>query len=67
MTRSPTRRHARLGALDLAGMTMLQALSDTARAHGAEVRLTPVVVPAYWGGPLNDGLGPTVGLTGEVS
>lgn len=46
---------------------MLQALFDTARAHGAEVRLTPVVVQAYWGGPVNDGLGPTAGLTGEVS
>ncbi|QIY68926.1 hypothetical protein HEP84_06645 [Streptomyces sp. RLB1-33] len=67
MTRSPTRRHARLGALDLTGVTMLQALFDTARAHGAEVRLTPVVVPAYWGGPVNDGLGPTAGLTVDVS
>lgn len=34
---------------------MLQALFDTARAHGAEVRLTPVVVPAYWGGPVFTG------------
>lgn len=47
-------------------MTILQALFDTARARGAEVRLTPVVVPAYWGGPVNDGLGPTAGMTGDV-
>ncbi|MFF7887791.1 hypothetical protein ACH40F_40945 [Streptomyces sp. NPDC020794] len=44
--------HARLGALDLAGVTMLQTLFDTARAHGTEVCLTPVVVPAYWDGPV---------------
>ncbi|MER5757253.1 hypothetical protein [Streptomyces sp. NPDC002088] len=44
--------HARLGALDLAGLQMLQTLFDTARVHGTEVRLTPVVVPAYWDGPV---------------
>ncbi|MFJ8273794.1 hypothetical protein ACIQ8G_26530 [Streptomyces sp. NPDC094154] len=43
--------HARLRALDLAGMQMLQALFDAARVHGTEVRLTPVAVPAYWDGP----------------
>ncbi|MET9759950.1 hypothetical protein ABZ016_12955 [Streptomyces sp. NPDC006372] len=43
--------HARLGALDLAGMQMLQTLFDSARVHGTEVRLTPVAVPAYWDGP----------------
>ncbi|WP_225626587.1 hypothetical protein [Streptomyces werraensis] len=43
--------HARLGALDLAGMQMLQALFDAARVHGTEVRLMPVAVPAYWDGP----------------
>lgn len=31
---------------------MLQTIFDTARAHGAEVRLTPVVVPTYWDGPV---------------
>ncbi|MFJ5532643.1 hypothetical protein [Streptomyces sp. NPDC093261] len=41
-------RHARLRALDLAGMQLLQILFDAARVHGAEVRLTPVAVPAYW-------------------
>ncbi|MFJ9589688.1 hypothetical protein [Streptomyces acidicola] len=44
--------HARLGALDLAGMQMLQTLFDAAYAHGTEVFLTPVVVPAYWDGPV---------------
>ncbi|MEU3760065.1 hypothetical protein [Streptomyces albogriseolus] len=43
--------HARLGALDLAGMQMLQALFDAARVHGTEVRLMPVAVPAYWDCP----------------
>ncbi|MFM9700684.1 hypothetical protein [Streptomyces europaeiscabiei] len=43
--------HARLGALDLAGLQMLQTLFDTARVHGTEVRLTHVAVPAYWDGP----------------
>ncbi|MEU3620190.1 hypothetical protein ABZ725_49155 [Streptomyces sp. NPDC006872] len=42
---------ARLGALDLASLQMLQTLFDTARVHGTEVRLTPVAVPAYWDGP----------------
>jgi hypothetical protein len=42
--------HARLGALDLAGMQMLQTLFDAARVHGTEVRLAPVAVPAYWDG-----------------
>ncbi|MFE8950438.1 hypothetical protein [Streptomyces sp. NPDC007856] len=44
--------HARLGALDLAGMQMLQTLFDAARLHGTEVRLAPVAVPAYWDGPV---------------
>jgi hypothetical protein len=44
--------HARLGALDLAGVQMLQALFDTARVHGTAVCLTPVAVPAYWDGPV---------------
>ncbi|WP_189317598.1 hypothetical protein [Streptomyces brasiliensis] len=44
--------HARLGALDLAGVEMLQALFDAARVHGTEVCLTPVAVPAYWDGPV---------------
>ncbi|MFD5952112.1 hypothetical protein ACFWAZ_39920 [Streptomyces collinus] len=43
--------HARLGALDLAGLQLLQALFDTARVHGTEVRLTPGAVPAYWESP----------------
>ncbi|MGQ4437163.1 hypothetical protein [Streptomyces sp. SAS_260] len=43
--------HARLGALDLAGVQLLQALFDAARVHGIEVCLTPVAVPAYWKGP----------------
>ncbi|MDC2956861.1 hypothetical protein PO587_20560 [Streptomyces gilvifuscus] len=44
--------HARLGALDLAGLQLLQTLFDTARVHGTEVFLTPVVVPACWDGPV---------------
>ncbi|MCX4706977.1 hypothetical protein OG252_00275 [Streptomyces sp. NBC_01352] len=44
--------HARLGALDLAGLQRLQALFDAARIHGTEVRLAPVAVPAYWAGPV---------------
>ena len=43
--------HARLGALDLVGVQLLQALFDAAHVHGTEVRLTPVAVPAYWKGP----------------
>ncbi|MYS92292.1 MULTISPECIES: hypothetical protein [Streptomyces] len=43
--------HARLGALDLAGMRVLQTLFDAAHIHGTEVRLAPVPVPAYWNGP----------------
>ncbi|MCX4598407.1 hypothetical protein OG819_55730 [Streptomyces sp. NBC_01549] len=43
--------HARLGALDVAGVQMLQVLFDAARVHGTEVCLTPVAVPAYWEGP----------------
>ncbi|MGW7259534.1 hypothetical protein [Streptomyces sp. NPDC054834] len=43
--------HTRLGALDLAGVGMMQTLFDAARIHGTEVCLTPVAVPAYWGGP----------------
>ncbi|MBX7555636.1 hypothetical protein ABZX95_47950 [Streptomyces sp. NPDC004232] len=44
--------HARLGSLDLAAVQMLQTLFDAARAHGTEVRLMPVAVPAYWDGPV---------------
>lgn len=44
--------HARLGALDLAGVEMLQALFDAARVHGTEACLTPVAVPTYWDGPV---------------
>ncbi|MFJ4525624.1 hypothetical protein ACIP4Y_32560 [Streptomyces sp. NPDC088810] len=44
--------HARIGALDLASMQMLQTLFDAARVHGTEVRLTPVAVPACWDGPV---------------
>ncbi|MFE9883151.1 hypothetical protein [Streptomyces sp. NPDC005784] len=44
--------HACIGALDLAGVQMLQTLFDVARVHGTEVRLTPVAVPAYWNGPV---------------
>ncbi|POX58086.1 hypothetical protein C3492_39630 [Streptomyces sp. Ru62] len=42
---------ARLGALDLAGVQVMQTLFDAARIHGTEVCLTPVAVPAYWNGP----------------
>ncbi|MGW1807142.1 hypothetical protein [Streptomyces sp. NPDC002078] len=44
--------HARLGALDLAGMQMLQTLFDTARVDGTEVCLAPVAVPVRWNGPV---------------
>jgi hypothetical protein len=44
-------RHARLGALDLAGVQLLQTLFDAAQIHGAEVRLALVTAPAYWNGP----------------
>lgn len=44
--------HARLGALDLAGVQVLQTLFDAAHIHGTEVRLAPVAVPAYWNGPI---------------
>ncbi|MFC9848680.1 hypothetical protein ACFWFF_32605 [Streptomyces sp. NPDC060223] len=43
--------HARLGALDLAGMQMLQTLFGATRVHGTEVCLAAVAVPPYWGGP----------------
>lgn len=42
--------HARLGALDLADLEMLQTLFGAARVHGTEVCLAPVAVPAYWNG-----------------
>ncbi|MEU9662832.1 hypothetical protein [Streptomyces chartreusis] len=42
---------ARLGALDLAGIQLLQALFDAAHIYGTEVHLAPVAVPAYWNGP----------------
>lgn len=44
--------HARLGALDLAGMQILQSLFDAARSHGTEVHLAPVAVPPQWNGPV---------------
>lgn len=44
--------HARLGALDLAAVRVLQALFDAARVHGTAVRLTPVEVPPHWNGPV---------------
>ncbi|MFF5188796.1 hypothetical protein ACFY30_34360 [Streptomyces sp. NPDC000345] len=44
--------HARLGALDLAGVQMLQTLFDAARVHGTTVDLAPVAVPAHWNGPV---------------
>ncbi|GHB28900.1 hypothetical protein GCM10010306_021640 [Streptomyces umbrinus] len=43
---------ARLGALDLAGLEMLQILLDAAGTHGTEVRLVPVAVPPQWNGPV---------------
>ncbi|MFI6341065.1 hypothetical protein [Streptomyces sp. NPDC050535] len=43
---------ARLGALDLPGLEMLQILFDAARTHGTEVRLAPVAVPPQWTGPV---------------
>jgi hypothetical protein len=43
--------HTHLGALNLAGLKVLQALFDAASAHGTEVRLEPVAVPSYWDGP----------------
>jgi hypothetical protein len=43
--------HARLGALDLAGMQMLQTLFDAARVHGTEVRLTARGGPGVLGRP----------------
>jgi len=41
---------ARLGALDLEGLTMLQALFDAASAHGTRVRLESAPVPERWDG-----------------
>ncbi|WP_329528500.1 hypothetical protein [Streptomyces sp. NBC_01462] len=41
---------AHIGALDLAGLGTLQALFDTARTYGTEVRLAPVPVPKSWRG-----------------
>ena len=43
--------HLHLGALDLAGLNVLQALFDAASAHGTEVHLEPVAVPSHWDGP----------------
>lgn len=43
--------HARLGALDVAGVQTLQVLFDAARVHGTEVCLTPMAVPGNWEGP----------------
>ncbi|WP_393101049.1 hypothetical protein [Streptomyces sp. LN325] len=41
---------AHIGALDLAGLGVLQTLFDTARTYGTEVRLAPVPVPEWWRG-----------------
>ncbi|WP_406375702.1 hypothetical protein OG788_39145 [Streptomyces sp. NBC_00647] len=38
----------RLGALDLAGLQVLQALFDAAHKHGTEVHLALVAVPEGW-------------------
>jgi hypothetical protein len=43
---------ARLGALDLEGLKVLQALLDAASAHGSRVRLEPAPVPEFWDGPV---------------
>ncbi|MCX4853730.1 hypothetical protein [Streptomyces canus] len=43
---------ARLGALDLQGLNLLQALLDAASAHGTRVRLEPAPVPEGWEGPV---------------
>ncbi|MFJ4931581.1 hypothetical protein [Streptomyces sp. NPDC088736] len=43
---------AHIGALDLAGLSVLQTLFDTARTYGTEVRLAPVPVPRSWKGPV---------------
>ncbi|MGW3313516.1 hypothetical protein ACWDG9_43905 [Streptomyces sp. NPDC001073] len=42
---------ARLGALDLAGVQMLQILFGAASVHGTEVCLAPAAVPEHWEGP----------------
>jgi hypothetical protein len=44
--------HARLGAIDLAGLEVLQTLFAVARTYGTDVQLAPVPVPAYWDGPV---------------
>ncbi|MEU0030791.1 hypothetical protein [Streptomyces sp. NPDC006335] len=43
---------ARLGALDLEGLNVLQILLDAASAHGTRVRLEPAPVPEFWDGPV---------------
>ncbi|MEU0027381.1 hypothetical protein [Streptomyces sp. NPDC006335] len=43
---------AHLGALDLEGLNVLQALFDAASAHGTQVRLEPAPVPERWDGPV---------------
>ncbi|MGW3850289.1 hypothetical protein [Streptomyces fagopyri] len=43
---------AHVGALNLAGLGVLQTLFDAARAYGTEVRLAPVPVPKSWRGPV---------------
>ncbi|MFF2385660.1 hypothetical protein [Streptomyces sp. NPDC058108] len=43
---------AHVSALNLAGLSTLQTLFDTARAYGTEVCLAPVPVLASWKGPV---------------
>ncbi|MFG2425219.1 hypothetical protein ACGFWD_40205 [Streptomyces sp. NPDC048448] len=43
---------AHIGTLNLAGLSTLQTLFDTARTYGTEVRLAPVPVPKSWRGPV---------------
>ncbi|MFF6979396.1 hypothetical protein ACFZAV_16990 [Streptomyces sp. NPDC008343] len=38
--------HAQLGALDLAGILVLQTLFDAAHIHGTEARIAPLAVPS---------------------
>ncbi|MET9125401.1 hypothetical protein [Streptomyces sp. NPDC004528] len=43
---------AHIGALDLAGLSVLQILFDTAAAYGTQVRIAPIAVPEHWIGPV---------------
>ncbi|MGW3631878.1 hypothetical protein ACWD7F_17220 [Streptomyces sp. NPDC005122] len=46
---------ARIGALDLPGLSILQTLLDAAYTYGTQVRLVPVPVPQSWRGPVFTG------------